>query len=114
MAALREVVNETPVTESEIQNIVAGQDDVFVNGGEAEESSMDSSLHQSGELLDVPVNLTPRRGSGSIMKDESKRKPSHKKTVSFSSMPTERKISKGRKYGCTSVTEVYAFVKSKA
>lgn len=82
---------------AEIQSTDAEQDDVFVNGGEAEESSMDSGVHQSGELLDVPGTHTPRRGSGSIMKDETRSKPSQKKTVSFSSMPTERKISKGRK-----------------
>jgi hypothetical protein len=72
-------------------------EDVFVNGGT---DIMDSDVKESDDVETPPEEnhsnepVMPRKSS--FMCKDGSRKPPRKKTVSFSSMPTERKIATGR------------------
>ncbi|KAK6191257.1 hypothetical protein SNE40_002991 [Patella caerulea] len=67
--------------------------DVFVNGDSGAKAE-DIDVESTNELT-VPKPLLPRRSSLMNKDGHSKRTP-RKKTVSFSSMPTERKIATGK------------------
>ena len=68
------------------------QDEVFVNGDNENESQNLLSL----ECTSKPPQMIPRRSS--LVKDTSRRSKDRKKTVSFSSMPNEKKVVNGELY----------------
>lgn len=71
--------------------------DVFINGNSDSESKNENSNDQ--ENLDtLSLDKTIPRKSSFMSKDGSRRNHNRKKTVSFSSMPTERKIATGKIY----------------
>ena len=71
-------------------------EDVFVNGDANEKlEECEEEPNTVGEL-DLPETVLPRRSS--LMNKDGGRRPHRKKTVSFSSMPTERKIATGEFY----------------
>lgn len=68
------------------------EDSIFVNGEEESGHVRNhSNLSADGNLRG---QVLPRRSS--LIKDAASRKHQRKKTVSFSSMPTERKITTGK------------------
>ena len=78
----------------EKENSVLQVEEVFINGdSEDKTSSMDPSEQESMDTISVEPML-PRKSSF-MSKDGSRRHGNRKKTVSFSSMPTERKIATG-------------------
>ena len=80
-----------PTGESDQQNVV--EKDIFVNG-DADDKHEESEPDPSNSL-NIPEQVLPRRSS-LMNKDGAGRRPQRKKTVSFSSMPTERKIATGK------------------
>lgn len=69
--------------------------DVFINGDSEDESKNESANDQ--ESLDTLSFEKPIPRKSSFMnKDGTRRTHNRKKTVSFSSMPTERKIATGK------------------
>ena len=73
------------------------QEDVFLNGDENTE--LDDDTSQVNLDPNLPDQVLPRRSS-LMNRDAASRRsqqPQRKKTVSFSSMPTERKIATGKK-----------------
>ena len=74
-------------------------EDVFVNGNTdiMEEDGKDSDDTQTPTEENYSNEPTMPRKSSFMCKDGS-RTPPRKKTVSFSSMPTERKIATGRRF----------------
>lgn len=88
---------ETKTSSEERNNCVLQSEDVFVNGNSDSESKTESVTDQ--ESLDtVPLDKTLPRKSSFMNKDGSRRNVNRKKTVSFSSMPTERKIATGKSF----------------
>ncbi|KAL4224626.1 Inactive phospholipase C-like protein 2 [Mactra antiquata] len=82
---------ETKTSPEDKNNSVLQTEDVFINGNSDSESKTESVTDQ--ESLDtVPLDKTLPRKSSFMNKDGSRRNVNRKKTVSFSSMPTERKI----------------------
>lgn len=70
--------------------------DVFVNGNS--EKELKSECPNDSENMEyIPTEKILPRKSSFMNKDGSRRNHSRKKTVSFSSMPTERKIATGNK-----------------
>ncbi|BFZ05127.1 hypothetical protein BsWGS_08166 [Bradybaena similaris] len=77
-------------------------EDVFLNGDnnvcEEEENEEDDDDEDEYGVCNSDTNLPdqvlPRRSS--LMNKDGSRRPIRKKTVSFSSMPTEKKIATGR------------------
>lgn len=68
--------------------------DVFVNGNDDKDSK--SECANDSENMDfIPTDKILPRKSSFMSKDGARRNHSRKKTVSFSSMPTERKIATG-------------------
>ena len=76
-----------------VQNIVTDEpkDDVFVNGDAGTIPDANLLHPEAGNLGDDPL---PRRSS--MIKNDGARRQARKKTVSFSSMPTEKKIVNGK------------------
>ena len=71
-------------------------EEVFINGDSEDKiSTNDHGEQESMDTISVEP-LLPRKSSF-MSKDGSRRHGNRKKTVSFSSMPTERKIATGRK-----------------
>lgn len=74
------------------------QEDVFLNGNENAEAEEDDTSQVNLDP-NLPEQVLPRRSS-LMNRDAASRRPQaqqRKKTVSFSSMPTERKIATGKK-----------------
>jgi len=84
-----QTVNETP-------NLRDSQaEEVFVNGNSEQELKSECA-NDSPDMDFIPTEKILPRKSSFMNKDGSRRTHSRKKTVSFSSMPTERKIATGR------------------
>lgn len=69
--------------------------DVFINGNSDCESKSES-VNDQENLDTLHLDKTLPRKSSFMNKDGSRRNVTRKKTVSFSSMPTERKIATGK------------------
>lgn len=68
--------------------------EVFVNGSSEKELKSECT-NGSGNMDFIPTEKILPRKSSFMSKDGTRRNHSRKKTVSFSSMPTERKIATG-------------------
>ena len=90
------MADEEMKTSEENPNIEENQTcEVFVNGNNDNELKPECS--NDSEATDfLPTDKTLPRKSSFMSKDGSRRTHSRKKTVSFSSMPTERKIATGK------------------
>ncbi|KAJ8299404.1 hypothetical protein KUTeg_023464 [Tegillarca granosa] len=78
-------------------NCLQKTDDVFVNGESDDmddNKDTDEDAQESLDNMALPEQIMPRKSSF-MCKDGSRKPGQRKKTVSFSSMPTERKIATG-------------------
>lgn len=91
-------------------------EDVFLNGDknvcvdvcdkEDDDEDEDNAVFSSDTNL--PDQVLPRRSS--LMNKDGSRRPMRKKTVSFSSMPTEKKIATGKEHrNISSLTREFVF-----
>lgn len=78
-------------SESQEVCITSKPDDVFINGDSDEQVPEDEPQVPADTLL--PEQVLPRKSS--FMNKDGSRNTQRKKTVSFSSMPAERKIATG-------------------
>jgi hypothetical protein len=86
------MADEGDVGKSPGMDSQADDDEIFLNG--EEQNQRDNNLLHPEDNTLTPEGGIPRRSS--LVKDASRRACRNKKTVSFSSMPTEKKIANGR------------------